>query len=464
MPHKKRVLHLTPPQAIMLSFAIMIFIGTMLLSLPIASKSGESVGFLNALFTATSANCVTGLVVVNTLEHWSIFGKLIILALIQLGALGFITIMTFSMLVLKQRVSLRNRIIIQAAFNQNSVGGMVRFVRQVIYITVWVEFIGAVLLAIAFYASGTMTALESVVNGIFHSISAFCNAGFDILGTDSLMPYQDNVAINIIIMALIIIGGLGFTVWGELIFPAEKHKKRSFRYRMRHLSLHSKIAILITLILLNIGFLFFLLIEWSNPDTLGPMSIPNKILAALFQSVTLRTAGFNTISQDGLTDFSTLVSSVFMFIGGSPAGTAGGSKTVTLGVVIIAMISVLRGKNCIVAFGRTLPNEMLQKALTVICTMLIVVFTAVFLLHFTEQNNPYYRSILDLVFEASSAAGTVGVTTGITPHLSPLGKVIITFCMFVGRLSPAAAAVALNMKMRTTVNNLMYPEEPIIIG
>ncbi|MDL2225049.1 Trk family potassium uptake protein [Eubacteriales bacterium OttesenSCG-928-M02] len=460
----KRHVHLTPPQTITFSFAAMILVGAVLLNLPIASNDGQSIGFLNALFTATSANCVTGLVVVNTLAHWTWFGKIVILVLIQLGALGFVSILTASMVLLKRRISLRNRTVIQAAFNQESVGGMVRLVKGVFVITLSVEAIGAVLLAIAFYASGGMGFGQALGNGVFHSISAFCNAGFDIIGTESLTPYAGNLAVNLIIMALIIAGGLGFTVWGEVIENFHNRKKRSIKSRLAFLSLHAKIVLSVTAALIVLGAGLFLLLEWSNPATLGPMPPDKKILAALFQSVTLRTCGFNSISQAGLTDFSKIISGVLMFIGGSPAGTAGGIKTVTLGVILISMLSALRGKNRMEAFGRTLPLELLQKALTVTCTLLGVVLSAALVLHFTEGSSAFAPTTLDLLFESVSAAGTVGVSTGLTPYLSAVGKGVITLCMFLGRLSPVTVVVALNMKMRATDDNIGYPDEKVIIG
>ncbi|MDL2318645.1 Trk family potassium uptake protein [Eubacteriales bacterium OttesenSCG-928-A19] len=460
----RRFFHLTPPQTITLSFAAMILVGAFLLNLPLASNDGQSVGFLNALFTATSANCVTGLVVVNTRAHWTAFGKIVILLLIQLGALGFISILTASMILLKRRVSLRSRTVIQAAFNQGSVGGMVRLVKRVFVITLAAEAIGALLLTVAFYADGDMSIGQAFCGGVFHAISAFCNAGFDIIGTESLTPYQGNVDINMVIMALIMAGGLGFTVWGELLARPKDHPRRSLRHRLAFLSLHTKIALTVTAALTLLGAGVFLLLEWRNPATLGPMPPGTKLLAALFQSVTLRTAGFNSISQGDLTDFSKIFSGILMFIGGSPAGTAGGIKTVTLGVILIAMLSALRGKDRMEAFGRTLPLELLQKALTVTGTLLAVVFGAAIILYFTEQGSAYPHSTMDLLFESVSAAGTVGVSTGLTPHLSGAGKAVITVCMFLGRLSPVTVVVALNMKMRATDDNIGYPEERVIIG
>lgn len=461
---KKRTTHLSAAQTIMAGFACMIFIGALLLNLPIASKSGESVGFINALFTATSANCVTGLVVVNTMAHWTLFGKAVLLLLIQIGGLGFMTLITAAMVLVRRKISLRSRQTIQTSFNQDNIGGMVRLVKRVVLITIVFQTAGAVLLTLVFLSSGTMSLPRAIGQGIFHAVSAFCNAGFDNIGTESLVPLQANIPFNFIIMALIIAGGLGFNVWTEIVRIIKNKERRSLRFRLRRLSLHTKIVFTITGILIFGGALFFLIIEWANPNTLGGMPIWEKIQASLFQSVTLRTAGFNTIPQDGLKEISQFVSCVLMLIGGSPSGTAGGIKTVTLGIIIISMISVIRGRSKLEAFGRSLPLDLLQKALSVASIMVIVVFVSATLLHFTELDNPYSHTFLDLLFETCSAAGTVGVTTGITPHLSDAGKIVLIICMYVGRLSPITVVVALNKKLRAGDDSIGLPEERVIIG
>ena len=465
MKLKSRFLtHMKPSQTIMAGFAMMILIGTLLLNLPIASKSGESVGFLNALFTATSANCVTGLVVVNTMEHWTLFGKIVILVLIQFGGLGFMAVITVTMLLLKRQITLRNRRAIQASFNQDSIGGMVMLVKNVILFTLVLEAAGAALLSISFFTSGAMAAGESLYQGIFHAVSAFCNAGFDNIGTEGMTPFQSNVPVNLVLMALIILGGLGFTVLSELGQSIKNSQGKSLRSRIVHLSLHSKIVLIVTAALIVGGGAFFLALEWSNEATMGSLPVFQKIQAALFQSVTLRTAGFNTVPQEGLTEMSQAISCLFMLVGGSSASTAGGMKTVTIGVILFSMLSVLRGRNKLEAFGRTLPLYLLQKALTVAGTMLAVVFVSTFVLYFTEQANSYPHTLLDLLFESCSAAGTVGVSTGITPHLSPTGKAVIIICMYLGRLSPVTVVVALNAKLHRHADGIGYPSERVIIG
>lgn len=462
LPHR-RPWRLTPPQTISLGFACMIFIGALLLNLPAASQSGQSVGFLNALFTATSANCVTGLIIAPTISQWTTFGKVVILILIQLGGLGFMTVLTIFLLLLKRQISLKNRIVIQSSFNLESIGGMVRLVRRVVLVTLACEGVGAVLLALSFLGSG-MAPWPALYKGVFHAISAFCNAGFDTLSTNSLIPYQSNFPINFLIGALIVLGGLGFTVWDEMIAFFKNPKKHSLRIRIAHLSLHSKIVFIITGALIVGGAALFLLIEWRNPNTLGALPFWQKIQAALFQSVTLRTAGFNSISQDGLHETSQFLSCILMLIGGSSASTAGGMKTVTVGILLIAMLSGLRGRSRLEAFGRTLPLDLLQKALTVASAMLGVVLLATFLLHFTERNSAFTHTFLDLLYEVSSAAGTVGVTTGITPYLSDPGKIILIVCMFLGRLGPVTVVIALNMRMHAEADHITYPAERVIIG
>ena len=453
-----------PPQIILASFLLLILAGTLLLNLPLSSRTGHSAGFLNALFTSTSAVCVTGLAVVSTKAHWSLFGQAVLLLLVQVGALGFMTIMTYGMIAFRRQISLKDQLLIQTTYNQNTLGGMIKLVKKVVIYTFAIESIGTVLLTLAFLVSEPIGFAEALFKGVFHAISAFCNAGFDILGNNSLIPYSSNVPVLLIMMVLIIAGGLGFTVLAELHECILNPKRQSLRIRLIRLSLHCKIALTVTGALIFSGMIIFMLLEWSNPKTLGPLSILGKAGAALFQSVTLRTAGFVTFDQGGLTEASQFVSCLYMLVGGSPAGTAGGIKTVTLGVILIAMLSVFKGNNRIEAFGRTLPLNLLQKALTVAGTMFIVVVVSTLLLYFTEKGNPLAPTFLDLLFESSSATGTTGITVGITPFLSVPGKFLIILCMFLGRLSPVAVVFALNMRSNNGKSTTGYIEEHVIIG
>ncbi|KRM71691.1 TrkH family potassium uptake protein [Lacticaseibacillus brantae] len=454
-------LRLSPPQVILISFLLMILIGACLLTLPIASQNGQSIGFLDALFTATSANCVTGLIVVNTMSHWSWFGKLVIITLIQLGGIGFMTVTTGFLLLTRQRIGLRDRSTIQAAFSQNSIGGTGHLVRRVLRYTAVIEGTGAILLTLVFLAAGN-DLWRSIRYGIFHAISAFCNAGFDIIGDNSLVAFQTNWPLNLILMALIILGGLGFTVIAELA-QLRHPSPLGFKRRIQHLSLHTKLVLVTTTALLVFGTVIFLLLEWDNTKSMGRLAPQNKVLTGMFESVTLRTAGFDSLNQANLTDYSKLIGSTLMFIGGSPASTAGGIKTISLAVLIIAVRSALRGEQHLVVFKRKIALANLQKALAIAGTLTILTLLTILVLHFSEANNSFRPSILDLIFETTSAVGTVGVTTGLTPHLSVIGKCVIALCMFIGRLSPITVAVALSGRLRNQ-SAVDYPEAEINVG
>lgn len=456
--------HMSPSQILTIGFAAVILTGALLLHLPISSTSGELTPFLDCLFTSTSAVCVTGLVVVTTVAHWTIFGQAVILALIQIGGLGIMTMITLIMMAIGRRISLRDRLVIQASYNQEGISGMVKMVRRIVLTTVVVELIGAAILAVAFYVSRPMSIGWAIWSGIFHSISAFCNAGFDIVGPTNLVPYQTDVVVNITIILLIILGGIGFTVLAELAKVARNVERRSLRTRIRHLSLHSKIALSATGMLLLSGTVLFCLLEWNNPGTLGEMSPGNKVMAAAFQSTTLRTAGYNTIDQGALTEASQFISCLLMMVGGSPAGTAGGMKTVTFGVILVSMLSVFRGRDRLEAFNRTVPLDVLQKALSVALMIVSIIFVATILLCFTERGSEFEHSFLDLLFECSSATCTVGNSVGITPYLSNIGKIIIMCCMYLGRLGPVTVVVAINDRLRRNPRATAYPEERVIIG
>lgn len=463
MAQKLAKLKISPPQAILLGFATMIMLGTLLLMLPAASSNGQSTSFINALFTATSANCVTGLTVLNTMSHWSLFGKIIILVLIQFGALGFMTIITLVMMLINKNISLKNRLVIQASFNQTSIGGMVRLVKNVAIITFIFELIGAIILTISFHFGSDMPFGEALWQGVFHAISAFCNAGFDNLG-DSLVSMRLNFGVMATITVLVISGGLGFPVWTELIKLIRNKHKLPLRNRIVHMSLQCKIVLSMTIALLLIGWLLFSLLEWNNTATIASLPANEKLGAAFFHSATLRTAGFQIGEPSELTAISKFFSAIFMLIGGSSAGTAGGMKTVTFAIILFSMISVLRGHTNIEAFGRSLPVELLQKALTVACTMFIVVITSTTILHFTEQATAYPHTFFDLFMESCAAASSTGMSNGLTPYLSPAGKVVISLCMFLGRLSPVTVVVALSMRLHGSYDGTSLPEERVIIG
>ncbi|KRN24495.1 TrkH family potassium uptake protein [Lacticaseibacillus camelliae] len=461
---RKRHWHLSAPQAILVSFAAMIALGTALLALPWASQSGQSSGWLTALFTATSASCVTGLVVVNTMQQWTLFGQLVILGLIQLGGIGFITVVTGSLLLFRRRIGLRQRLAIQTLFNQDSLGGMSKLVRQVLRYTVVIESGGAVLLTVGLLtANRGYTVGEALWYGVFHAVSAFCNAGFDVIGQNSLADFQDSWLISLTVMALITLGGLGFPVLYELKRMV-KNDSRPLRRRVHHLSVNAKLVCLTSVLLTATGTLLFALLEWHQCGSLGRLTTPTKWLTAAFEAVTLRTAGFATFDQGQLTPLSKLIACGLMFIGGSPAGTAGGVKTITLALLVAAVVSGLRGHAGIVIFGRRIPLALLQRALAVFFALFAVIASAVLVLHFTEANSVFRPQLLDLIFEATSATGTVGLTTGLTPYLSTAGKLTIAACMFIGRLSPLTLAIALNARQSGATHPADYPAATLFVG
>ncbi|KXZ39336.1 trk system potassium uptake protein TrkH [Alkalithermobacter thermoalcaliphilus JW-YL-7 = DSM 7308] len=442
---KKRYKYI-PSQIIVAGFAAIILVGALLLNLPIATNSGESVGFLNALFTSTSAVCVTGLVVVDTGTYWSKFGKLVILILIQVGGLGFMSMATLFSMLIGKKISLRERLIIQESLNQNELEGLVRLTRHILAGTFIIEGIGALLLSFVFVPQ--MGFLKGVAYGIFHSVSAFCNAGFDIIGNGkSLTPYVDNLIVNIVIISLVICGGIGFTVIMDIL------KKR----KLSRLTLHSKIVLSMSLILISIGFVLFFIFEFNNPDTLGNLSLKGKILAALFQAVTPRTAGFNTIDLASLEDTSKFLTIILMFIGGSPASTAGGIKTSTLAVLAFAVIALVRGREDVEAFNRRISYTAVNKALAVVAIGITLIIFVTMGLSFTHN-----FEFINVFFESVSAFGTVGLSLGITSELSNIGKILIIFSMFAGRVGALTILIALAARQKKSI--VRYPEDKILVG
>lgn len=449
-------------QIILFGFLFFILIGAVLLFLPISSNSETS--FLDALFTSTSAVCVTGLAVNVTISHWTFFGKLVIITLIQIGGLGAMTFATIMLMLLNKRISFRERLIIQESLNHSSLSGVVRMVKKIVYSTLLVELLGGLILSIQFIPEyGT---LKGIGLGIFHSISAFCNAGFDIIGESSLCPYVNNTLVNMVIIVLIIISGLGFSVWFDIIKVAKakidkniKHRKYFFRF-----SLQTKIVIIVTSILIIGGTILFFIFEYDNPDTIGNLSLKGKLLASLFQSVAPRTAGFITIDLTQMNYASKFLYIILMFVGGSPGGTAGGVKTVTVSIIFFTILSVIKGRQSITAFKRKISFLHLQKALTIVMMELTIIVSATMLLTFTERFGGATYEFMDLLFEAVSAVGTVGSSLSLTPNLTIAGRIIIIILMFIGRLGPITIAMALTEKSNNSVNKIEYPEENLLVG
>ena len=441
-------------QIIMFGFFITILIGSILLAMPFSSASGVAVPYLDALFTATSATCVTGLVTLPVVTTWSTFGQVVILLLIQIGGMGVITIMSGLMILLHKRIGIQDRILIQDAFNLNSLSGLVRFVKKVIVGTFVVEGMGALLYMTVFVPNYGM---KGIWISVFTAVSAFCNAGIDIISENSLCDYAFHPMVNLVTSMLIIIGGIGYVVWWDVIRVLKnwtKWRGRCFKY----LTLHSKIAISATLILIIMGAVAFFMFEYNNPKTMQSYSLFERIETSLFQSVTTRTAGFATIPQQDLTNASAISSLLLMFIGGSPVGTAGGIKTVTAAVLLAAMISAVLNKNEVSFFGRDITKRTVTKAIAVMSMSFIIMFVSTLLLAATTK-----ADALDVVYETVSATATVGLTRNLTAMLDAWGKMIIIVTMFLGRIGPISLAVAFNTK-RESLNIVKNPMEEISIG
>ena len=452
----KKTFHfkLSTTQAVMLSFFLAIFVGSILLALPISSSGSEAVPYIDALFTATTSICVTGLVTLPTATTWSTFGHIIILILIQIGGLGIITVLFGFMIILKRKLGLEDRILIQDAFNLNTLSGLVKFVQKVLLGTFVVEGIGALLYMIVFIPEfGT----KGIWISIFNSVSAFCNAGIDIIGEDSLCTYVFNPIINITTCLLIFLSGIGYIVWWDVLKVFKNFKKQGWKC-FRYLTLHSKIALSATGILVFAGAFLIFIFEYHNPLTMESYSLVHKLQASLFQSVTTRTAGFATIPQQNLTNASAIVSLLLMFIGGSPVGTAGGIKTVTIMVLLASALATIRNKEDVVLFHRTIPKEAVSKAVAVTSVSFIVMFTSTVLLS-AVTNAP----ALDIMYETISATATVGLTRNLTSSLNLWGKIILVITMYLGRIGPISLLLAFNKKTGSK-NIIKNPTEEISIG
>jgi len=444
----------TTTQIILLSFILVILLGSILLALPISSANGTAVPYVDALFTATTSTCVTGLVTLPTFSTWSFFGQVIILILIQVGGLGVITIMSGLMLLLNRKFGVGDRLLIQDAFNLNTMSGLVRFVKNVLFGTLVIEGIGAVLYMFVFVPE---FGVKGIWISIFNSVSAFCNAGIDIIAENSLCSYAVNPLINIVTSALIILGGLGYVVWWDVlrVIKSRSPKKRKI---FRHLTLHSKIAVTVTAGLILTGTVLIFIFEYANPLTIGDMSLFDKIQVSFFQSVTTRTAGFASVPQENLTNASAAVSIMLMFIGGSPVGTAGGMKTVTIAVLVCSALATIRNKQNATIFGRRISDSSLKKAVAVVVAFITICAVSTVLLLATSN-----ASVIDVVYETVSATATVGLSRNYTASLNILGKLIIIVTMYLGRVGPISLAIAFGSKNESQ-NVISEPTEDISIG
>lgn len=451
---RKQRLQVSTTQIILLSFLIAILIGALLLSLSISSADGKAKPFLDALFTATTSTCVTGLVITPTVSSWSVFGQVVILILIQIGGFGVITIMSGLMILLHKKMGIGDRLLLQDAFNLNSLSGLIRFVKKVVGGTLMIEGIGALLYMTVFIPQ---FGAKGIWISVFTSISAFCNAGIDIIAENSLCDYALNPIINIVTCGLIILGGIGYIVWWDVLRVLKQAQKKKVKF-FRALTLHSKIAITATLFLIFVGAALIFAFEYNNPQTIKDYTLLQKMEVSLFQSVTTRTAGFATVPQENLTNASSVVCLLLMFIGGSPVGTAGGIKTVTFAVLMASAFASIRNKEDTEVFGRQLTKQAVGKAVAVTCMSFIIMFASTVLLSIVTDANA-----LDIVYETVSATATVGLTRNLTTSLESIGKIIIIITMYLGRVGPISLAVAFK-RSKDNQNIVRNPIEEISVG
>ena len=444
-----RLLNLFPRfstyQIIALTFLGLIFCGTLLLMLPVASNTGQSLPFIDALFTATSASCVTGLVVVDTAEYFSTFGQMVIIFLIQLGGLGIMTFATLFSIAFGKKINLQERLRIQESLNQSEVEGVVRLCMRVVKYSLVIEFVFGTMLAVHFFP---LFGAKGIYWGYWHAVSAFCNAGFDLMGGfRSLTMFAADWSVNLIITSLIILGSLGFNVMEDII------SKRNFA----DLRLHSKIVLLTTLALIVVGTGAIWFMEAGNADTLGNLTTSQQVLASYFQAVTPRTAGFNTLPIDKLHESTLFVIIMLMFVGASPASTGGGIKTTTFAVVVLTTWNLIRGKEDLVLFNRRIEDRIIYKAFIILTIGVIWVCVGTFFISYFEN-----ARFLNMFFEVMSAFATVGLTVCETQRICDASKIVLILTMFAGRVGVLTFAMAL--MNRHKVSNIKYPKERIMIG
>ena len=440
----------TPVQILAIGFAIVIIVGAILFSLPISSQSGRITPFIDCIFTSTSAVCVTGLVTLDTGTYWTYFGKTVIMLLIETGGLGFMSVATLVFFFFGRRITLKERLVMQEAMNVNSLQGLVKMIKYVLIFTFSVEGVGAVLFATQFIPQFGIA--KGIYYSVFHAVSAFCNAGFDLMGNfKSVTAYANNSVVILTISALIAIGGLGFYVWVEIY--NSKGTKR--------LSLHSRVVIYSTIALIVFGAILMFIFEMNNPGTMKGMSVKDKILSSIFASVSPRTAGFNSIPLDKMTSAGNFLTIILMFIGGSPGSTAGGIKTTTAIILFMTVVSVVRGREDTEIFKKRINKEVVYKSLVITVLGLGIVIIVTMVLSITQSPNIPFEYFL---YEATSAFATVGLTLGLTTKLTIVGKIIITLTMYAGRVGPLTIILALAKRKSGKSGTIKYPEDKILIG
>ena len=447
---KRPAFRLAPTQSIALVFALIILAGSVLLCLPIASQNGISCGFQPAMFTATSATCVTGLVLFDTWSQWSAFGQVVILCMIEIGGLGFMAMASLVVFALKRKVGLRQRMLMAQAWSVEDMEGVVKLQKWVVFGSLSVQFVGALMLFLRFLPNYGFS--KAVWWGIFHAVSAFCNAGFDVTGSiapgANMIVFNQDPVVCLTLMALIVVGGLGFFVWQEVI---TLHSFRKF-------SVYTKLVLLASAFLLVFGGVLFCVLEWNNPGTIGWMDTPHKILNGFFQSVTVRTAGFTSVDQAALTDGSKALSVVLMLVGGASGSTAGGMKVVTFLVLVLFLISRARGRNRVTVFKRNVPQEKIMDAATIAGLMIGLAFLGAIVIVATSP-----VGFVDALFETVSALATVGLTAGATTSLSLVAQWMIILFMYFGRVGILTLSLGFLMGDKAE-NRFCYADTNLLIG
>lgn len=445
-------------QIVALGFFGVIFLGGVILWLPFCNQ--KPIEFTDALFTSVTSVCVTGLVTVVPAEQFTLAGQIVMLLLIQIGGLGVIACMASFFLLLGKKISMKGRILIQEAYGLDTLSGLVKFIIRIVRGTFIVEGIGAVLFSVKFVPE--FGVIKGIWYGIFHSISGFCNAGIDIIGDSSFIQYVDSPLVSLTTMFLIVMGGLGFPVWHDIFVTAKKGagEKGARKRIFTRLGLQSKIVLSVTAFLLIFGTVGFLFLEYNNPNTMGDLSVPEKVLASAFQSVTTRTAGFASVPQSELTESSRLLGCILMFVGGSPAGTAGGIKTTTFAMLVLTILSVLKGHKDTECFGRRVDTDSIRSALTITMITFTCWLTGVAAMSIFDPKVDF----LNLMYEASSAIGTVGLSADLTPHLSRASHIVLMILMYIGRIGPLTMALVFAGRANKSDRFRELPEKKIMLG
>ncbi|MGN0166022.1 MAG: TrkH family potassium uptake protein [Lachnospiraceae bacterium] len=455
MTEKKRKSRLSATRVIMLGFFVTLMLGSVLLMLPISVKPGVTLEYVDALFISASSVCVTGLTTVVVADTFTTFGQVVILCLIQVGGLGIVTFTTGMLLLLGRKITLSERLLVQSAYNQDTLVGLVKLIKNVVYLTFVLELIGTIGYCFVFIPEyGSIGVWYSV----FHSVSAFCNAGIDILGGSSFLEFRDSVMLNITTMFLIISGGIGFPICWEIVRVYRYNKSKQNKRFFSKFNTHTKLVLTVTLGLILVGALLTFIFEYDNPDTIGNLSSGEKIMTCLFQSVTLRTAGFATIDQSLFRHVTCVVYIIWMFIGGSPAGTAGGVKTVTVAILFASMMSNIKGNKDVVVFKRKISDDYVRRSVAIICFSMTTLFILTVALMYVQDGD-----FLDTFYEMTSAIATVGLSRGLTGELNTAGKLIVTLAMYLGRIGPITLALAFNSNKNKT-DKITYAEAKVTIG